>query len=433
MKRIIKVIFILVLSIFISLQVVAQDREGLDERVKRLQETVTELRGLEFKKDIKAGAITRNKIKKFMLREIAWEYPEEKIQVFQKIAEEWGFLKKNEDYMKLFIRLITSSVAGFYHQRTKKIYFPQGWQFDEGTIAHELTHAAQDQHFDLNSLPSEDNGCDNDDLILAVHCIIEGDATVLGHKHGMGAQFDARKRQIGDFRMAKAGMARMGRYPDYIVDNLLFPYTYGFNFVLKALEKNDDWKDVDKLFEELPLSTEQILHPKKYFDKKDYPTIIKLPVLKDKLGKDWSLLYANVFGEWNIQIMLRQFKTKKAEKASEGWGGDGYALYEDKDGKLLAVWFTNWDTENDAKEFYDAYKNLLKKKYKDAEVKKDEDKKFEMENEKTTIGLEIRDKDVLIIEGAPDGKFDSLMKTIWDGVKKEELKKVERVYVPREY
>jgi hypothetical protein len=140
--------------------------------------------------------------------------------------------------------------------------------------------------------------------------------------------------------------------------------------MLKANEE-----DVNYAFAHLPLSSEQILHPKKYWNTKnlDLPIEVTMPDIAPALGKGWKKLGSNVFGELGIAILtmpkpepeeetedpgeknpmaeaMKMLKEKKFTKESRGWGGDRYELYGGPlDGVLLA-WVTAWDTENDAKE-----------------------------------------------------------------------------------
>jgi hypothetical protein len=149
--------------------------------------------------------------------------------------------------------------------------------------------------------------------------------------------------------------------------------------------------------------------------------------LGDKLGEDWKMLDANVFGEFYIRIMFKEFKIKRWKNVAEGWDGDRYALYEGKDGKLLAVWFTTWDSQADAREFFNSYKDLLKRRYKDAKRSKD-DKSITMEGPDGITGIQLKDKDVLILKDVPKERFKAIKDTLWNGIKKRELKKVQRIY-----
>jgi hypothetical protein len=118
----------------------------------------------------------------------------------------------------------------------------------------------------------------------------------------------------------------------------------------------------------LPQSSEQILHPEKYFAR-EAPVKVDLPELDTLLGKGWTRLDYDVNGEWSYFQMLDEFlrAEKESQKASAGWGGDRFALYENRAAQqVLLAQLTAWDTELDAEEFFAAYVSRTERRYKNA-------------------------------------------------------------------
>ena len=120
------------------------------------------------------------------------------------------------------------------------------------------------------------------------------------------------------------------------------------------------------------------------------------------LGSEWKKADADVNGEFGYLVALSEFIPKRAARtAAAGWGGDRYVLYENKAaGELLLVQYTTWDTENDAKEFFQAYSERTQKRYK---LNKPVNLNARPLVHKTNEGLasiDIRGKDVVLIEGA---------------------------------
>ena len=112
---------------------------------------------------------------------------------------------------------------------------------------------------------------------------------------------------------------------------------------------------MDALYNDPPLSTEQILHPERF--PADVPLILEVPNLIPALGETWREIEHNVLGEWYTRLTLDEFLEEDvATRAAEGWGGDYYiALYHDEDEKGAWVLMTIWDTAKDAEEFYLAF------------------------------------------------------------------------------
>jgi len=151
--------------------------------------------------------------------------------------------------------------------------------------------------------------------------------------------------------------------PAYFRESLVFPYTSGLSF-MQAYRRVHSWEDVAKVYEDLPESTEQILHPEKYMAQRDDPTEVKPEHPKRLTGDGWKSIYTNVLGEFTTQLLLREFLDQaQAEKAAAGWDGDIVELLRNDAGKEAVVLRFVFDTEEDAREFKDAYTALLAKKY----------------------------------------------------------------------
>jgi hypothetical protein len=148
--------------------------------------------------------------------------------------------------------------------------------------------------------------------------------------------------------------------PPIIRENLLFPYIQGLQFVSLVQERG--WQAVDGAYADPPQSTEQILHPEKYLSR-DEPQLISLPPLTDTLGTDWRLVEAGTLGEFQISLYLaQQVDQATANRASEGWDGDQYAVYT-SDGATVLAFATVWDSVEDRDEFAAAYQAYAEGKY----------------------------------------------------------------------
>jgi hypothetical protein len=182
---------------------------------------------------------------------------------------------------------------------------------------------------------------------------------------------------------------------------------------------------VSEAFTKLPESTEQILHPEKYFAY-ETPLKITLPDVRNLLGVNWKRLDYDVNGEWSYYLILDEFLKSPSEsrRAAAGWAGDRYAVYEAKPGEIFLAQMTAWDTENDAKEFFDAYVKRTVRRYPEA---KQSDIPVDNQNAKAAqsdrqgwktdeggVIAELRGSRVLILEGIPaasDAK--ALLRTLW--------------------
>jgi hypothetical protein len=429
----------------------AQDEEkskkdDFKEKTAKHKEDVVRLRGLEFKSDVAVGAYSKQELVDFLKAEFEKDLPREKAERYQRGYAKFGLIPADLDIYEAYIELFGSSIAGFYHPKTKELRLirpGEGKDADEDalkamgidmeriTLVHELTHAAQDQNFELSTLPIEDET--NDDLVLALKSVIEGDASAVGWKYQFKEQFDT---VIGSINQTyKTGMlpGKAGKLPAYLRQSLTFPYGYGTDFVVKYLKGiHGELKDVNNLFKDFPLSSEQILHPEKYYDKekRNNPILVTMPDLEKLFGAPWKESFNNVHGEFAIRLLLREFKSDKLrlgmiDRAAEGWGGDRYVVMEDDKKTAMYVWYTTWDTVKDAKEFYEAYCFALEKKY-EMESGKDREDKTVFQTPSGMVSVELKGQDVLVFDGATEAML-AKAGTIWKDTKKSEITGIERL------
>ncbi len=364
---------------------------------------------------------------KEQLRDLLWRYSQEEknqkaLQAEQKTLLKFGLIPKDFPYVKFALDLLTEQVAGFYDFRSHELNLLDStpMEMQVPVLAHELTHALQDQRFNLKKFTEPIPG--NDDLTEAHHALIEGEATAmmldfllkpLGRSlNTLG--FDFREMIDQTTQMATANTKVFQQAPRAIQTTLTAPYLYGTSF-FQYYRRHNDWSRVGAIYHDPPSSTEQLMHPKKYFDRRDDPIQVTLAVPKQEFLKRWKLVDTNTLGELGTLIVLQQFLSDaNARIASEGWGGDRYQVYEDASGRLLVLLFTTWDTQEDALQFYNSYRVVIDQKYKRLKVVTAEERKLlRWDSEAEQVGLEIRDQNVMVIEGAPASDFEALRALLW--------------------
>ncbi len=412
--------------------------EELIRKTKTHQKDVTRLRGLEFKKPVNVGAYSKKELLAFIKEELNRELPPDEAELEQRAYAKFGLLPKDMDLYQAILDLFTESVLGFYHPKTKELRLikpggkgkdptPMGAFMERVTFVHELTHAVQDQNFELSTLPMEDET--NDDLLLSLKAVIEGDASLVGWKYGLGRSFDQRIKMIN--RAYKSGEGLPGKaasLPAFLRFQLTFPYGHGGDFVLAHLRASGGkFEAISELYKDFPLSTEQILHPEKYSGERDNPTLITLPDLAKTYGAPWKETLNNVHGEFTLGILLRELGVEEDERtlACEGWDGDRFVTLEDDKKNVMYVWYSTWDTEKDAREFFETYARALLRKYELPEAEP-EGKKIRFKTDDGLVLLERRKSDVLVLDGATE-KMLAGVGDLWKNASKKEMTSFERV------
>jgi len=306
----------------------------------------------------------REKIKK----DFDEEYSPEEAHADALVMAAFGLLEPDFDFYNFQIDLLSEQISGFYDPKTGEMVVVQGEDFggvERLTYAHEYTHALQDQNFDLeDGVGINDENCDaNSEGCAAVRALVEGDATL--------AQFNwfathATSEDQSDLMasMNETDMPVFDTAPEFITMDLLFPYEYGYAFA-QHLYNVGGWGTVDRAYRELPVSTEQIMHPERYPDDKPIP--VALSDFSDLLGSGWEEIDRGIMGEWSTYLILSQGLDERARidessaaLAVEGWGGDEYVVYYNADTEnTVMILHTTWDTSKDADEFATTFSDYL--------------------------------------------------------------------------
>jgi hypothetical protein len=378
-----------------------------------LKET-SELRELSILKSVKSGAQSRAEIERMVIKNLDAETTPAEMHAAEVLLRVFGLAPKEFAYRSFIIKLLTEQVAGYYDPKAQQFYLAD-WIELEGqkpVMAHELTHALQDQHFNLKRFENWPKG--DSDAELAAHALIEGDATLamtiymaknplvaLAFIRSLGAQEIASEQ----FKQA----------PRALRESLLFPYEEGYAWATQ-LYKRGGWEMVSQAFTKLPQSSEQILHAEKYFSY-EAPQKLTLPELQSALGPAWKKLDYDVNGEWGCYLILNEFlnDAEESKQASAGWAGDRFALYESgKPDEVFVAQLTAWDTPLDAQEFFNAYARRTAKRYPDAKELKSDDNRFEWQTSTGKVVMELRGSRVAIVEGVPSSTdANKLLNAIW--------------------
>ncbi len=380
-----------------------------------LKET-SEIRELPVIRPVKSGAQTRSEIERMIVRNLDEQTTPAEMFATESGLKKLGLVPAEFRYRDFVIKLLTEQVAGYYDTKTQQFYLAD-WIELEGqkpVMAHELTHALQDQHFNLHRFENWPKG--DSDAELAAHALIEGDAmlamTLYMARNPLVAL--AFVRSLGSNTNSSE---QLKQAPRALRESLVFPYEQGAEWATRVY-KRGGWAAVSESFKNLPQSSEQILHPEKYLEH-EAPVKVSIPELRATLGTGWKRLDYDVNGEWSYYLILDQFlaNTVESKRASAGWSGDRYLLYQGpRTGDFLMVQLTVWDTPEDAREFFDAYATRTGKRYPDATLEAtDETTRKSWHTAEGRVMQEIRENRVLILEGVPGNvNLRTLTSTVWN-------------------
>jgi hypothetical protein len=325
-----------------------------------IEAQVSQLRGLKPRSDVTLTFLDQQSLTQYFVNNFQKDYLPNERESDQKLLTVLGLLSQGDSVMQVLLDVLQEQVIGVYNSEDKVMYLlgdkAQFGPDEKSTFAHEFTHALQDQYYDLNMLSPKHP--QNDDRALAIQALIEGDA-VLSQR--LWAQSNLTSDELGQMGQGGAD-SKLFSAPLFIREQLLFPYGDGFNFVRQMYQTGGGYVGVDQVFQNPPESTAQILHPEKYRTHQK-PVDVSLADLSPSLGAGWRTINSNVMGELDIRLMLEQFTDPtRAARGASGWGGDRWELLE-KDGRQAIVLKTVWDTDNDARNFFDTMGLALRNRF----------------------------------------------------------------------
>jgi len=391
---------------------IAQEDGGSEDAslpdLSGIKEQLVDIRGLEFKQPVPAEKQSLEDFRAYVKEDLELYFPEERLEGMAAGLIRLGVMKEKLDLGEAFVDAMVSQAGAYYDPVDDKFYYLMtDIPADMIRIfaAHELVHALQDQHFPLEDLLTEfenapRGGPRNDDYILAVRCLVEGEATyvhtIWQMQEMMGMDITANPnmermqfRQMASMdveQLAKMAQAQMGEalgedndlleavkamdeIPAYILHPLYAAYMNGAYFVMSVRQKNG-WESVAQAWKDMPASTEQCLHPEKYTaEQRDVPTRLDLPAFEYLADEAWREVDSSIHGELYMSILLREngVPLGDARAAAAGWDGDIYRAYRNDVNDTSIVLATTWDTPDDAGEFAEAYRTALEGKYPNIE------------------------------------------------------------------
>jgi len=331
--------------------------------VETIARRVEELREQQFEELPVPERVSPEQAQRDGLSDLDREYPEAQRRADEEILKLLGLIEPDVDLRDVSASLFGEGVAGYYDPRDGRLRTVDGAAtgtrvLAEMVLAHELTHALDDQVYGLDL---EDLSGSTDDAAIARLSLIEGVATRVMYDY-VDRHFTAEETLGG---LLSSAFQETGDLPPFLQTQVVFPYVGGEAFVAELLRRaGGEWALVDTAYRlRPPASTEQVLHPSAYFEA-DSPRRVRLRVAP-LLGDGWERAAAGTWGELQTRELLARAGGGGSAAAAEGWGGDRYELWRarpivgeecpspcDQADVLVMRW--RWDSPADEAEFLKA-------------------------------------------------------------------------------
>lgn len=326
-----------------------------------LQKIVVQIGKLPFAVEVPVKYVAKKQLEAYIGAKIEEEYPaklSEKEGVFLYLM---GFSDRRIDPRGIRKKILVNNARAVYDRRTKELLVLHEYRkvdmMSGMILLHELRHAVQDGHFDLKQTLGDLS--DFDDRKLAVLSAFVGDAAFIsvqfsGFNAGMmSSTFDSDPMisfsPIGN-------TAQLYKAPEVVKQQLIMPYIYGLRFVTTVFQKKK-WKALNRILASPPESTEQVLHPEKYF-KRDAPVEVTVEYKPDGL----PVYHSGVIGEHYLNILLMDAKQSGYEDRAAGWGGDTFIIYGNAASYFL-IWKSKWDKAKYCSTYFFDFKRFIERRF----------------------------------------------------------------------
>jgi len=303
--------------------------------VDQIANRVASVRHLAILRPIQRGVLDRDEIVARLRTRVRHEYPPGEIELEAQVYRLLGMIPEAMNYEATVFDLLEEQVAGFYDPDARQLFIASwlGAELQTPTLAHEIDHALQDQHFDIARFTHHVRGMG--DAQTAAMAVIEGDATaamlefMLSSSGRSIQQHDPNLEGDSMFSdtSTAASSQRLRRAPHALREMLMFPYRAGLELCLRAYRARGNWTDVDALLRTPPPSTEQVLHADKL--RTHEPPIAVPASVPASLSPNFVVAYDDVLGELGLRLALEpNFPRPISSEAAAGWGGDRVVLLE---------------------------------------------------------------------------------------------------------
>ena len=379
----------------------------------KVEDGIQKIRDLDFKTPVPMVVKSRGEAEQMMEADLERDYTNEQFEVDGIAGSLVGLYPAGIDLKAASLSLLKAQVAGFYDPHGKEMVLVEGGddagiingtkQFmaqrdviGEMLLAHELTHALQDQHFGLEKML--DAVKNNDDRELALKAVAEGDAMIAGYAYVSGRMdtvvADALADDMKDLPQVFAAQTRNA--PEGLSIPLVFQYSQGTRFVAEAYRRGG-WNAVNKLYSDPPQSTHQVIHPAYYFDRPEKPVQISIAGY-EKVMPGWIKADKDTYGELLLRVILERNLGKRATDValSAQWAGDQMLILKQGRG-VTVLWMIAFDDPYNASHFAVIYETILDRLLGDGTVHR----------------IDYRGNDVLIVIGEGANYFTSLEPVIW--------------------
>jgi hypothetical protein len=361
--------------------------------VDELIQFASEETGLPVKSQVKRTLTTRAAVEKYLVDKFNDDEDSKRMQRGEIVLKKFGLLDRDFDLKPFMLALLKEQIAGYYDSKTKTVYMLD-WidpETQKPVLVHELTHALQDQHTDLEKWDdqtppdvshnaSEDNDhLAKDEIDTARTAALEGQAMAVFLDYSLKPSGRSIVKdpevleQLQNQMQGADDSPVLARAPLLLSESLLFPYKDGLGF------EQDVWMDKGRkpafagVLDRPPSSTWEVINPRMYEQGKQSPILV-LPNIHPLVDSQYTPYDIGQVGQLDLRILAQIFGGEAAARElTPAWDGGIYWAGQRNSAKTAAelgstnsialMYLSAWKSKASAQEFARMYADQLGRKY----------------------------------------------------------------------
>ena len=372
-----------------DVKITPRQAEELFHSVDEIMQFDSKETGLPIKREVKRKLTSRDEVESYLTKHLNDE-DTQRLRRSELVLKKFGLLPHSFNLETFLVALLKEEVAGYYDPKTRTVnlldWVPMEEQ--EPVMAHELTHALQDQAINLQKWMKKGDkdlgeirkdptpeDIENDEVDNAREAVVEGQAQAMMFQYALaptGHTITNSPTLVGAMEdetlTGTAGTKVFNDAPIFMKESLTFPYSYGMDFVIKLMQAGGKEKAFAGVLQNPPHTTRQIMQPETYLSGEKIDPM-RIPDFKHDF-KDYQKFDIGAMGEFDVAVLIEQYVGRPISKYMypEWRGGYYYAAKSKADinAPLALLYVSRWSSPVTASQFAGIYAHSLKLRYKKA-------------------------------------------------------------------
>lgn len=430
-----------------------KEAKELFRSVDKILDFVSQDTGLPIDHKVKRKLTKRDEVQTYLEKSMKEDKDAKRLERSSAVLKKFGLIPRNFDLGSFLVAMLREQVAGYYDAKTKTVNL-LNWldaEQQKPVLAHELTHALQDQSFAIekwmkgsaadadnkNADPSPDDIA-TDEESSARQAVVEGQAMVVLLDYSLAPQGKTTLNSPQVVDVLEQGMLqgtadspKFRDAPMFLKEELTFPYRYGLDFTLALQKAGGKELAYAGAFKNPPKTTREIMEPQTYLTHEKLEPMKLIDMEKD--FKNYDPFDIGAMGEFDVDILVQQYAgAKEAAAMYPEWRGGYYfagKLKTDKSAPIGLLYVSRWSNPTKAAEFAAVYAKSLVQRYQkrqgfgpDGKVADDAPPadswrtlrgRHSWLTEEGVVLIEVRDDTVLVSESLDDETTQKVEADFW--------------------